>query len=73
MSRPLTIARVEGADHVFLGPRAAAAAYSRRHVNQVRRHCEPIACDVKTHAHLYDLVAVADHLAGLTRRYRGLA
>lgn len=53
------LTRTRLVDGVLLGSRAAAAAFSNRHVNMIRRRCEPIACDVSTHAYLYDLDAAA--------------
>jgi hypothetical protein len=50
----------------LLGSRAAAAAFAGRHVNSVRRYCEPVACDVGTRALLYDLDAVCERFR--TRR-----
>lgn len=64
--KAFTATRIEGG--LMLGSRAAAAAYAHRHPNLVRRHCEPVACDVRTHAALYDLTAACDTLKALGRR-----
>jgi len=52
----------------MLGTRLTTAALTARHENQVRRHCEPVACDVASHALLYDLDACAAVLDPLGRR-----
>jgi len=54
---------------VLAGRRAAALLWAR-HPDQVRRHCEPVACDVATRAPLYDLDAVGRVLATLKRQPR---
>lgn len=56
--RPTGFTRSRAAGSTLLGSRAAAAALASRHVNSVRRYCEPVACDVGTRALLYDLDAV---------------
>lgn len=66
--RTFTPTRLGGA--LMLGSRAAAAAFTRRHVNLVRRYCVPVACDVTTRADLYDLDAAAAELSALPRRER---
>lgn len=41
--------------NVMLGTRRAAAMLVHRHPDMVRRRCQPVACDRKSHALLYDL------------------
>ena len=52
----------------MLGTRKTAAVLIHRHPDQIRRHCEPIACDVPTKAALYDLDEVAERFADTPRR-----
>jgi len=52
----------------MLATRQSIGYFAHRHVDQVSRHCEPIACDVATQLLLYDLDACLDTLA--TRRRR---
>lgn len=66
MTAMATRIRLEGG--LLLGNRDTAAMYSARHVNLVRRHCEPVACDVRTKALLFDLDAVCDTLRVRQRR-----
>lgn len=55
---------------LLLGTRQAAALLTRRHQDQVRRQCAPVACDLASRALLYDLDAVADRFRALPRRER---
>lgn len=52
----------------IVGSRQAVAGMWGRHPDQVKRHCEPVACDVKTRTPLYDADEVGAIL--LTRRRR---
>lgn len=58
---------------LLLGTRHTAAVLVHRHPNLVRRHCEPVACDVESRALLYDLDQVDAVLRGRTRRYSAVA
>lgn len=58
---------------LMLGTRKAAAVLTARHENVVRRHCEPIACDLESRALLYDLDQVAAAVRDLPRREKPLA
>ena len=58
-------AALEDNPPVIVSRRALAVLWAR-HPDQVRRHCEPIACDVKTRAPLYD----ADEAGGVLRRLK---
>jgi hypothetical protein len=51
----MTTHRPRLAGGMLLGTRRAAALLTSRHENVVRRHCRPVACDVRSHAMLYDL------------------
>lgn len=53
---------------LLLGTRHAASVLVHRHVDQVRRRCQPVACDVRTKAALYDLDDVAAQFADVPRR-----
>jgi len=65
--RPPLRPRLEGDDLALLGTRQYAAEFAGRHVNQVRRHCVPVACDVRTRQPLYDLDVCVAQLATLRR------
>lgn len=56
-------------DSLLLGTRQAAAMLVNRHPDLVRRHCAPVACDVKSRALLYDLFVVDAELATRQRRH----
>ena len=56
------------ADELHLAPRALAAAYARRHPDQVRRRCRPIACDRDSRALLYDVDEVIETFREIPRR-----
>lgn len=56
------------AGDLLLGSRRVIAAYVHRHPDQVRRHCEPVACDVETHALLYDADHAHDTFREIPRR-----
>jgi hypothetical protein len=58
------------AGDLILATRLAVAAYAHRHEQVVRRHCRPIACDVATHALLFDLEEACSLLKPLSRRFR---
>lgn len=60
----LTKTRLAGA--LTLGTRYAIAAFAGCSITTVRRYCVPVACDVGSHAELYDL----DHDVGLLRTRR---
>lgn len=47
--------------------RAALAASLRRPVSTIRDHCHPLACDVRTHALLYDAAKCEEALAAVPR------
>lgn len=55
-------------ERTFLGSRQAVALYFDRHPDQVKRHCEPVACDLKTRTPLYDSAQAARVLRSLRRR-----
>lgn len=55
----------------FLGSRQVIAAILHRHPDQVKRHGQPVACDVRTKAPLYDADQVDAVLK--TRRRRTAA
>jgi hypothetical protein len=52
---PTGLTKTRAAGGSILASRQAAAALLGRHVNTIRRYCVPIACDVGTRAHLYDI------------------
>lgn len=52
----------------MLASRQCVALFAGRHVNQVRRHCAPVASDAATRQPLYDLEDCVDHLATLRRQ-----
>lgn len=68
---------------VFIGDRMlvtrrALAMLTKRHVTQIRRHCEPVACRVQPSRTddpvlLYDADESAERLADAKRRYRSVA
>lgn len=58
---------------LMLGTRKAAAVLTARHPDQIRRHCEPVACDLASRALLYDLDQVAAAVRDLPRREKALA
>lgn len=53
----------------MLGTRQTAARLTGRHPDQVRRRCQPVACDVDSRASLYDLDTVADTFRNTRSRY----
>lgn len=55
-------------DGVMLASRVATAAMLSRHPDQISRHNQPIACDLRTHLELYDVDAVERSLAKRRRR-----
>lgn len=63
--RPHPSPRLYDGDRM-LASRQLVAAQARRHVAQVTRRCEPIACDVATKTPLYDWDQAVETL--LTRR-----
>ena len=54
----------------ILGTREAVGVLERRNPDLVRRICEPVACDVSSHATLYDMDDASTRLASVARRYR---
>jgi hypothetical protein len=52
----------------FIGSRQAIARYYARHPDQVKRHCNPIACDIATKTPLYDSTQAGPILTRLRRR-----
>lgn len=54
--------------HRMLGTRKAAALLTGRHPNLVRRYCEPVACDARSRAVLYDLDDAVTRLRTRQRR-----
>lgn len=71
--RATGLAKSRLVDGLMLGSRSAAAGFANRHVNLIRRYCQPIACDVLTRSLLYDLDAAVAHFATTPRRYRRVA
>lgn len=69
--RPPLRPRLEGERHLVT--RQYAALWADRHVNQVRRHCRPVACDVKTRQPLYDAEACVAALAACRRVLPGVS
>jgi hypothetical protein len=69
---PTGLTKTRAAGDVLLGSRQAAAAFTGRHVNTIRRYCPPIACDIGTRALLYDLDAAHEQLATASRLDRRL-
>jgi hypothetical protein len=53
---------------LMLGTRQAAAVLLHRHPDLIRRACVPVACDLASHALLYDLDAAALVFASVQRR-----
>lgn len=51
-----------------IGSRVAVAAMLHRHPDQVKRHCQPVACHVQTRAPLYDADEAAMTLSKIRRR-----
>lgn len=64
--RGLSQARL-GSDGDVLAPRRAVSAVLGRHPELISRHCTPVACDVRTRAHLYDVDEVEEILAKRAR------
>lgn len=56
------------ASDMMLATRRTAAVLINRHPDQVRRRCRPVACDLESHALLYDVDAVAETFAATPRR-----
>lgn len=52
----------------ILATKQALGFYLERSPDLVRRHCEPVACDVRSRALLYDAEDVENRLALLPRR-----
>jgi hypothetical protein len=63
-----TVTRPRLYGDTLLGTRKAAALLVHRHPDQVRRRCQPVACDAETRALLYDLDAVHAAFRGVSRR-----
>lgn len=55
----LTLTRLAG--DTLLGSRYAAAEFARCSPVTIWRRCQPVACDVGTRAHLYDLDEATRH------------
>lgn len=55
----------------LLATRHASAVLIHRHPDQVRRRCQPVACDAVSRALLYDLAAVEEAFRSTPRRAAG--
>lgn len=52
----------------LLGTRRAAGMLVHRHADQIRRRCQPVACDLASRAVLYDLDEVDAMFRAVPRR-----
>lgn len=64
--RPALPLRLAG--DILLASRQVAAKLAERHPDQVRRHCQPVACDTATRQPLYDADETVRTLSALRRR-----